>query len=161
MSEPYVMGSHAFCAGAWASGPEDLSPPDYKWGYNRMTTIEGSLGQGIPSADRRTSFHQALSRKEDRPAIDEDGIEQLKELVFAPLENYDVGKNMIVARTVAPNYFYPYHGLSRLEKIMDEYAGGVSALYTTNAPCLKRALDLILILKEDLAHLGAENLHHF
>ena len=26
-SEPYVMGSHATCSGAWVSGPEDLSPP--------------------------------------------------------------------------------------------------------------------------------------
>ena len=24
-SEPYVMGSHATCSGAWCSGPEDLS----------------------------------------------------------------------------------------------------------------------------------------
>ena len=40
-SEPYVMGSHATCSGAWVSGPEDLSPPEYFWGYNRMTTVEG------------------------------------------------------------------------------------------------------------------------
>ena len=25
-SEPYVMGSHATCSGAWASGPEDYAP---------------------------------------------------------------------------------------------------------------------------------------
>ena len=25
-SEPYVMGSHATCSGAWASGPEDCAP---------------------------------------------------------------------------------------------------------------------------------------
>ena len=37
-SEPYVMGSHATCSGAWVSGPEDLSPPEYFWGYNRMLT---------------------------------------------------------------------------------------------------------------------------
>ena len=36
-SEPYVMGSHATCSGAWASGPEDCAPDDYHWGYNRMT----------------------------------------------------------------------------------------------------------------------------
>ena len=28
-SEPYVMGSHATCSGAWASGPEDVSPDEY------------------------------------------------------------------------------------------------------------------------------------
>ena len=45
-SEPYVMGSHATCSGAWCSGPEDVSPPEYFWGYNRMTTIEGLFGAG-------------------------------------------------------------------------------------------------------------------
>ncbi len=25
-SEPYIMGSHATCSGAWASGPQDVSP---------------------------------------------------------------------------------------------------------------------------------------
>ena len=34
MSEPYVMGSHATCSGAWASGPEDYAPDEYQWGYN-------------------------------------------------------------------------------------------------------------------------------
>jgi len=24
-SEPYVMGSHATCSGAWVSGPEDIA----------------------------------------------------------------------------------------------------------------------------------------
>ena len=45
-SEPYVMGSHATCSGAWVSGPEDLSPPEYFWGYNRMLTIDGLFGAG-------------------------------------------------------------------------------------------------------------------
>ena len=40
-SEPYVMGSHATGSGAWCSGPEDISPDEYFWGYNRMTTVEG------------------------------------------------------------------------------------------------------------------------
>ena len=46
LSEPYVMGSHAVCAGAWASGPADLAPPEYRWGYNRMTTVSGLFGAG-------------------------------------------------------------------------------------------------------------------
>ena len=45
-SEPYVMGSHATCSGAWASGPEDYAPSDYQWGYNRMMTVEGLFGAG-------------------------------------------------------------------------------------------------------------------
>ena len=28
-SEPYVMGYNVTCSGAWVSGKEDLSPPEY------------------------------------------------------------------------------------------------------------------------------------
>ena len=45
-SEPYVMGSHATCSGAWASGPEDCAPADYQWGYNRMMSVDGLFGAG-------------------------------------------------------------------------------------------------------------------
>src|SRR5205814_1827638 len=45
-SEPYVMGSHATCSGAWASGPEDCAPAEYQWGYNRMMTVDGLFGAG-------------------------------------------------------------------------------------------------------------------
>ena len=40
LAEPYIMGSHSGESGAWVSGPEDLAPSDYFWGYNKMTTIK-------------------------------------------------------------------------------------------------------------------------
>src|SRR3546814_20273440 len=49
--------------------------------------------------------------------------------------------------------------LQRLEKIMDEYVGGISAHYTTNEPMLTRGIELLGMLREDLAHIGAEDLH--
>jgi adenylylsulfate reductase subunit A len=42
---------------------------------------------------------------------------------------------------------------------MDEYVGGISAHYTTNEPLLTQGLHLLAMLKEDLACLGAEDLH--
>ena len=51
------------------------------------------------------------------------------------------------------------HGLQRLEKLMDEYVGGISANYITNEPLLTRGLDLLEMLKEDIEYLGAEDLH--
>ena len=39
LAEPYIMGTHSGESGAWVSGPEDLAPPDYFWGYNKMTTV--------------------------------------------------------------------------------------------------------------------------
>ena len=74
------------------------------------------------------------------------------------MENYEVGRNEIVAGTVSPSYLLPMHGLLRLEKIMDEYVGGISSHYTTNEPMLTRGLELLAMLKEDLDHLGAEDL---
>jgi adenylylsulfate reductase subunit A len=58
------------------------------------------------------------------------------------LETYRVGRNEIVAGTVSPSYILPINGLQRLEKIMDEYVGGIGAFYTTNEPLLTRGIEL-------------------
>jgi adenylylsulfate reductase subunit A len=174
-SEPYVMGSHATCSGAWASGPEDYAPADYQWGYNRMMTIEGLFGAGDAIGGTAHKFSSG-SFTEGRiaakaavkyvneagkqwPEVSEAEYQDLKTLIYQPLENYQIGRNEIVAGTVSPSYLLPLHGLQRLEKIMDEYVGGISAYYTTNEPLLTRGLELLQMLKEDLAHLGAEDLH--
>ena len=80
-------------------------------------------------------------------------------MIYQPLENYRVGRNEIVAGTVSPSYLLPIHGLQRLEKIMDEYVGGVSTNYMTNGVLLNRGLELLGMLKEDMNHMGAEDLH--
>ena len=63
-----------------------------------------------------------------------------------------MGRNEIVAGTVSPSYILPIHGLQRLEKIMDEYVGGITVNYMTNEPLLLRGLEHLRILQEDLAH---------
>ncbi len=50
-------------------------------------------------------------------------------------------------------------GLQRLEKLMDEYAGGITVNYMTNEPLLLRGLELMKVFHEDLEFLGAEDLH--
>ena len=47
----------------------------------------------------------------------------------------------------------------RLQKIMDEYAGGITAQFVTNESLLNRAMELLAFLKEDSAKLAAANLH--
>ncbi|MBT6273725.1 MAG: adenylylsulfate reductase subunit alpha, partial [Chromatiales bacterium] len=79
--------------------------------------------------------------------------------IYQPLETYEVWSNEIVGGTVSPNYILPIHGLQRLEKLMDEYAGGTGVNYMTNEPLLKRAVHLLKILQEDLEKIGAEDLH--
>src|SRR3546814_758627 len=174
-SEPYVMGSHATCSGAWASGPEDYAPSDYQWGYNRMTTVEGLFGAGDAIGGTAHKFSSGSFTEgriagkaavkyvkdmgKDQPRVSEAEYEHLREIVYKPLENYECGRNEFVSGTASPSYILPSHGLQRLEKIMDEYVGGISAHYTTNEPLLTRGLELLDMLKEDLAHLGAEDLH--
>jgi adenylylsulfate reductase, subunit A len=174
-SEPYVMGSHATCSGAWASGPEDCAPSEYQWGYNRMMTVEGLFGAGDAIGGSAHKFSSGSFTEgriagkaavryvndlgKQQPQVSEAEYEHLKKIVYKPLENYEVGRNEIVAGTVSPSYLLPIHGLQRLEKIMDEYVGGIGAYYTTNEPLLTRGLELLGMLKEDLAYLGAEDLH--
>lgn len=173
-SEPYVMGSHATCSGAWSSGPEDYAPSAYRWGYNRMTTIEGLFVAGDASGGTPHKFSSG-SFTEGRIAakaavkyigdvgrdtrIDPTEVRNLREAVFQPIENYRVGRNEIVAGTVSPSYILPIHALQRLEKLMDEYCGGISTNYMTNEPLLNRGLELMTMLKEDSDHIGAEDLH--
>ncbi|MGA8923161.1 MAG: adenylylsulfate reductase subunit alpha, partial [Candidatus Dormiibacterota bacterium] len=57
LTEPYLMGSHSSGTGAWVSGPEDLAPKDYFWGYNRMTTVPGlfAAGDGVGASAHKFS----------------------------------------------------------------------------------------------------------
>ncbi|MGC8609453.1 MAG: adenylyl-sulfate reductase subunit alpha, partial [Thermoplasmata archaeon] len=174
-TEPYIMGSHAVNAGAWVSGPEDIAPDGYKWGYNRMTSMNGLFAAGDAAGGAAHKFSSGSftegriagknavkflqdHRKYD-PDIDENAIEDLKQEIFQPLDNFNIGRSQITYGTVSPYYLYPSQGLKRLEKIMDEYAGGISTMYSTNADMLERGLRLLSMLKEDLALLGAEDLH--
>ncbi|HTY25138.1 MAG TPA: adenylylsulfate reductase subunit alpha, partial [Desulfomonilaceae bacterium] len=47
----------------------------------------------------------------------------------------------------------------RLQKIMDEYVGGVTSGFKTNGKKLERALELLAWLKEDSEKLAAADLH--
>jgi adenylylsulfate reductase subunit A len=174
-SEPYIMGSHATMCGAWASGPSDLSPKEYEWGYNRMTTIEGLFGAGDATGAEPHKFSsgshvegrlaaksavQYLTDHRDYiPAIDMDHIKRLKEEIYRPLETYKEGRAYSTRDYISPEYLLPHHGLFRLEKLMDDYAGGWSTWYTTNEEMLKIGLKQLLLLKEDLRYIAASNLH--
>ncbi|MEY6433353.1 adenylyl-sulfate reductase subunit alpha, partial [Thioalkalicoccus limnaeus] len=174
-SEPYVMGSHATCSGAWASGPEDLSPDEYFWGYNRMMTVEGLFGAGDALGGTAHAFSSGSftegrlaakaavkyirDHQNEQIRISDKQIEDLRNEIYKPLEHYQIYRNEIVAGTVSPSYILPIHGLQRLEKIMDEYVGGISVNYMTNEPLLNFGLQKLRILQEDLEKIGAEDLH--
>ena len=174
-SEPYVMGSHATGSGAWCSGPEDVSPPEYFWGYNRMTTVEGLFGAGdavggTPHAFSSGSFTEGRlaakaackyidDGKAEGIVVSDEQVNRRKKEIFKPLEHYRTYSNAIVAGTVNPHYINPQQGLDRLQKLMDEYCGGYTVGYMTNEKLLNICLKKLKLMEEDLGSVAAKDIH--
>ncbi len=177
-SEPYLMGSHSGANGAWCCGPEDLMPEEYRSDfpglYNRMTTVEGlfTAGDGVgASAHKFSSGSHTEGRIAAKAAIQyildhqdfepnpRGSVEELKELVYKPLKTFEEHKNYTTDPNVNPFYIRPKQFVFRLNKIMDEYCGGIGFNYTTNEPALLMGLEKLQVLKEDAEKLAAEDLH--
>jgi adenylylsulfate reductase subunit A len=157
------------------SGPEDLAPKEYFWGYENMSTAKGLFCAGDASGASSHKFSSGSCTegrmagksavrflvKENPPKASYDAaqIEALKERIYKPLKNFEDNVAKTTQEEVNPNYILPKMFMMRLQKLMDEYAGGVSAQFTTSEPNLNRALELLGFLKEDAANLGARDLH--
>ncbi len=172
--EPYFIGSHSGASGAWVSGPEDLAPKEYFWGYANMTTVKGLFAAGDASgasshkfssgshAEGRIAAKSAVSYAVDNsaaPKVDMAKVEELKKKILAPLDLFETNKKYSTDADTNPNYIRPKQFMFRLQKIMDEYAGGVSTAFTTSKPLLEKGIELIGLLHEDSDKLGAEGLH--
>ncbi len=174
-AEPYFIGSHSGASGAWVSGPEDLAPKEYFWGYESMSTVRGLFCAGDASgasshkfssgshAEGRIAAKAAIryivKEKPALPKLDGAQIEAWKAEVYKPVKNFEEFKGATTQTDVNPNYLRPKMFQMRLQKMMDEYAGGVTASFTTSEALLKRGLELLAFLKEDAAKLGAADLH--
>ncbi len=174
-AEPYFIGSHSGASGAWVSGPEDLAPAAYFWGYENMTTTKGLFAAGDASGASSHKFSsgshaegriagKAAVRfcvKESHDGINyDDGlIAELKERILRPLKIYEENQDKSSQPDVNPAYILPKSFMQRLQKLMDEYAGGVSAQFMTNKPLLEKGLELIGMLHEDSENLAASDLH--
>jgi adenylylsulfate reductase subunit A len=174
-AEPYFIGSHSGASGAWVSGPEDIAPPEYQWGYCNMTTVKGLFAAGDASgasshkfssgshAEGRIAAKSAirfvLENPEAPPEFSAAEIEALKEKIYKPMEIFEQYKGYTTDPNVNPNYIRPKMYMMRLMKLMDEYVGGAGSQYQTNGPKLQRALELLTFLKEDSEKLAAEDLN--
>jgi adenylylsulfate reductase subunit A len=172
--EPYFIGSHSGASGAWVSGPEDIAPKEYFWGYANMCTVKGLFAAGDASGASSHKFSSG-SHAEGRicakaavkyavenptmPNIDNAKIEALRTTILAPVDMFEQFKKASSDPDINPNYMKPKMFMFRLQKIMDEYAGGVSTAFTTSKPLLERGLELLAFLKEDSTKLAAESLH--
>lgn len=173
-SEPYLLGSHAGCAGLWCSGPDDLdTPDDYKWGYNRMTTVTGlfTAGDGCGASGHKFSSGShaegRIAGKEmvrfclanpDMPTVSADA-KTLAAEIFAPFERYEQYKTYSTDPLTNPHYIRPKMLQMRLQKIMDEYIAGTAYWYTTSETMLEEGLRQLVMLKEDAANMAAAD-HH-
>jgi adenylylsulfate reductase subunit A len=91
--------------------------------------------------------------------VDQGMIDSLTEEILKPLDTFEQHKDMTTDPNINPNYIRPQQFMYRLQKIMDEYAGGVSSQFKTSDKLLEKGMELLTFLKEDVPKLGAENLH--
>jgi len=177
-SEPYFIGSHSGASGAWVSGPEDLqndqTKGEYFWGYCNMATVPGIFCAGDASGASSHKFSSGshtegriaaksaikyIVENSAQPNVDAAQVDALKAEILAPLDRFEAHKAETSDPDVNPNYIKPKMFMFRLQKIMDEYAGGVSSQFITSQTLLEKGLELLTFLKEDAGNLAAENLH--
>ncbi|MBW1862007.1 MAG: adenylyl-sulfate reductase subunit alpha [Deltaproteobacteria bacterium] len=171
--EPYFIGSHSGASGAWVSGPEDLDTP-YKWGYANMTTADALFAVGDGSGASSHKFSSGshtegriagkaaikyILEKGQEPKVDTARVAELKAKILAPLDLYETNKGEFTDPEVNTHYIMPRQFLHRLQKLMDEYAGGVTSAFKTNKSLLERGMELMVMLKEDSDKQGARDLH--
>jgi adenylylsulfate reductase subunit A len=181
-TEPYMLGSHSGCCGIWTSGPEEAWVPDvanasrahkYKWGYNRMTTVDGlfTAGDGVGAsghkfssgshAEGRIAAKQMVKFCRDnnfKPELKQTA-QQIADEIYAPVRLYEEFKGASTAADVNPNYCKPAGLMMRLMKATDEYGGGVATYYMTSGKLLNICLDLLRLLREDGEKMAAGDLH--
>jgi len=178
-TEPYLLGSHSGCCGIWTSGPADLAPEEWQIKdagvtYNRMTTVMGlfTAGDGVGASGHKfSSGAHAEGRIAAKSAVkwckNHAGFKstitvdkkQLAADIYLPFQNYEDHKNFTTDPFINPHYIRPKMLMFRLNKIMDEYVGGVATWYITSAKMMERGLELLTMLKEDSLKMGAKDLH--
>ena len=176
--DPYFIGSHSGANGAWVSGPEDLQNADtkdeYFWGYTNMTTVKGLFAAGDASGASSHKFSSGsftegriagkaacafIKDNNDAPSVDQGMVDALTKEILAPLDLYEAEKGKTTDPEVNPAYIRPKQCMYRLQKIMDEYAGGVSSQFMTSDALIEKGLELLAYLKEDAKKQAAGTLH--
>jgi adenylylsulfate reductase subunit A len=176
--DPYFIGSHSGASGAWVSGPEDLqtaeTKDEYFWGYANMTTVPGMFAAGDASGASSHKFSSGsftegriaakaacayIVDNNQAPNVDQAQIDDLKAKILKPLDMFEQHKGATTDPEVNPHYIRAKQFMYRLQKIMDEYAGGVSSQFMTSDKLLERGMELLDFLREDAENQAASSLH--
>lgn len=148
-TEPYIIGGHCQ-SGYWIDA-------------DRKTTLEGLYAAGDVAGGAPYKFvsgcwaegliaaRAAVSgiNGKDLSAITEEEIDKEEERVFAPINRLEKEKDGILPREIE----------ERLQKIMDEYAGGVRTYYEMNEERLRVAANKLKTLRNQIQFLIAGDLH--
>ena len=149
-------------------------PAGWNWGYRGMTTVKGlfTAGDGVGASGHKFSsgshaegriaakamVKYCLDNADYNPQLNSD-VNTLLEEIYKPVRTYLEHKDYTTAIDVNPHYITPKMLQYRLQKIMDEYVGGVSTFYTTNEKMLEVAEEKLKMLKEDAEKMRAKDLH--
>lgn len=149
LTEPYIVGGHCQ-AGYWID-------------INRQTTLEGLYAagdvaggapykfvsgcwaEGVLAARSAGKYAQSVNHE----TLDSSFVDKEQKRVFAPLQNHSKILVAIRAKDLE----------SRIQKIMEEYAGGASRYYELNESELELARMHLSNLPKELGLLTATDLH--
>lgn len=172
--EPYFISSHSGASGAWVSGPADLAAADDHWGYGNMSTVQGLFCAGDASGASSHKFSSGsftegriagksaiafIVDNNSMPDISDEKILELKQRILQPLATFEQHKAYANDENVNPHFIKPKMFMFRLQKIMDEYAGGASVGFKTSKVLLEKGLQYLQYMKEDSEKLAASDLN--
>lgn len=149
-SDPYIMGGHT-ASGYWINDDRGTTIPglfacgDVAGGVPNKF-VGGCAAEGIISGRAAAAW---CAKTETLPAIDQTTIEMEKARVFLPALRY-----VSVGDGIKPGEME-----ERLQRLMDEYAGGVHQFFRMNKEGLQYALKHLAILRDQTKYLIAKDLH--
>ncbi|TCL76376.1 dissimilatory adenylylsulfate reductase alpha subunit precursor [Hydrogenispora ethanolica] len=148
-TEPYIMGGHCQ-AGYWIDRERRTTLPglyaagDVAGGYP-YKFVSGCWAEGIIAARAIVEDLQQA----DEPELDEMALPGLIERSYRPLARFRDGAEGVG----------PAEAEERLQKIMDEYAGGISTFYEIHEAGLDEAGRQLARLERQLQYLVAADYH--
>ena len=146
-SDPYIVGGHTG-SGFWVDMERMTTLPGLfaageTAGGNPNKFVGGCAAEGKLAARGALAWMNGL----ELPALDAAQVETEKARVYAPLLR--CGQEGV----------RPVEMKERLQRLMDEYAGGISQYYRTNEERLDYALRHIKMLQSQFVFLTADSLH--
>ncbi|MHB8916588.1 MAG: adenylyl-sulfate reductase subunit alpha [Desulfocucumaceae bacterium] len=150
-SDPYIVGGHT-ASGYWIDVKRATTVPGLfacgdVAGGTPNKFVGGCAAEGVLSA--RGALEYLKNSGSGQYTVNKDLVGHEKSKVFRPFERQlNVGEGIS-----------PWHMEERLQRLMDEYAGGVHQFYRMNRERLEYALKNIAILQDQAKYLVANDWH--